>query len=265
MGSLPESYDNFLTSLNARSAEELDWDNIKGLLIEEHLKRKEKSESVKGENALYSGKYQRGRNKTMVNFIRGPCKIISHHGTRIKNGSWRFKKQRIVCFKCNQVGHIVKNCPYNASTRADKGEHSSFAKGDGLALISSTKFSDKWFVDSTAMKHMTHDESLLINYTSYLKPTEIFLGDNTIVHAIGEGMVKVPIENVPNSTVNLQKVLYVPKLAKNLISVPALVSEGAEVHFIKDRCMVYKHGKELEIGQLDGMLYTVNKLKVKVP
>ena len=35
LGSLPDSYDNFLTSLNARDAKELDWDNIKGLLIEE--------------------------------------------------------------------------------------------------------------------------------------------------------------------------------------------------------------------------------------
>ena len=38
LGSLPESYDTFLTSLNARKADELDWDNIKGLLIEEYLK-----------------------------------------------------------------------------------------------------------------------------------------------------------------------------------------------------------------------------------
>ena len=42
LGSLPESYDNFLTSLNARNAEDLDWENIKGLLIEEYMKRKEK-------------------------------------------------------------------------------------------------------------------------------------------------------------------------------------------------------------------------------
>lgn len=31
LGSLPDSYDNFLTSLNARSADDLDWGNVKGL------------------------------------------------------------------------------------------------------------------------------------------------------------------------------------------------------------------------------------------
>ena len=40
-GSLPESYDNFISSLNARNVEKLNWDNIKNLLIEEYMKRKE--------------------------------------------------------------------------------------------------------------------------------------------------------------------------------------------------------------------------------
>ena len=50
LGSLPESYDNFLTSSNARDAEKLDWDDIKELLIEEHLKQKEKSDKNKFDN-----------------------------------------------------------------------------------------------------------------------------------------------------------------------------------------------------------------------
>lgn len=38
LGSLPESYDNFISSLNTQKIEELKWENIKALLIEEHLK-----------------------------------------------------------------------------------------------------------------------------------------------------------------------------------------------------------------------------------
>ena len=44
LGSLPPSYDNFLTSFNSRSVDELNWDNVKSLLIEEYLKRKERAE-----------------------------------------------------------------------------------------------------------------------------------------------------------------------------------------------------------------------------
>ena len=60
LGSLPESYDNFLTSLNARNADDLDWENVKGLLIEEYMKRAEKNENKKAtDNALF---VNRGRN-----------------------------------------------------------------------------------------------------------------------------------------------------------------------------------------------------------
>ena len=53
LGSLSESYDNFLMGLNARNADDLDWEkNFKGLLIEEYMKRKEKNEKEEsGDNA----------------------------------------------------------------------------------------------------------------------------------------------------------------------------------------------------------------------
>ena len=52
LGSLPDSYDNFLTSLNARSGDDLDWENVKGLLIEEYMTRTEKNEKQESDNAL---------------------------------------------------------------------------------------------------------------------------------------------------------------------------------------------------------------------
>ena len=36
LGSLQESYDNFLASLNSRNADTLDWDSIRGALMEEY-------------------------------------------------------------------------------------------------------------------------------------------------------------------------------------------------------------------------------------
>ena len=53
LGSLPNSYDNFLTSLNARGADDLDWENMKGLSIEEYMKRTEKNEKQESDNALF--------------------------------------------------------------------------------------------------------------------------------------------------------------------------------------------------------------------
>ena len=56
--------------------------------------------------------------------------------------------------------------------------------------------------------------------------------------------------------------LYVPKLAKNLLSVPVMASKEAVVHFDKEKYVVSKDGKNFVIGSLvNGMLYTVNTVE----
>ena len=54
LGRLPESYDNFLTSMNARNADDLDWVNVKGLLVEEYMKRQDKEKHRVDDEALFS-------------------------------------------------------------------------------------------------------------------------------------------------------------------------------------------------------------------
>ena len=45
LGSLPESYDTFISNLNATKMDELNWDNVNVLLIEEYKKREEKEDN----------------------------------------------------------------------------------------------------------------------------------------------------------------------------------------------------------------------------
>lgn len=52
LGSLPCSYDICVTSLNAHEAKDLEWESVKGLLIEEFMKRKEKKGPNMGNDAL---------------------------------------------------------------------------------------------------------------------------------------------------------------------------------------------------------------------
>ncbi len=69
--------------------------------------------------------------------------------------------------------------------------------------------------------------------------------------AIGEGIVKIPCYDGPNQiTLSLQKVLFVPELTKNLISVAAMALNGAEVTFDKDRCVVTKDKRTVTIGHI---------------
>ena len=67
------------------------------------------------------------------------------------------------------------------------------AELEGVALILSTmNQSNEWFIDSAATKYMTNDRSILENYVQYDQPKDIYLGDSTVIHALGEGKVRLP-------------------------------------------------------------------------
>ena len=55
LGSLPESYDNFISSLNARNVE-LNWDNIKNLAINRRVYEAERERRTKGARPLFESK-----------------------------------------------------------------------------------------------------------------------------------------------------------------------------------------------------------------
>ena len=50
LGSLTESYENFISRLKAQKVEDLKWENVKSLLIEEYVKRKAKQTESPGQN-----------------------------------------------------------------------------------------------------------------------------------------------------------------------------------------------------------------------
>ena len=88
----------------------------------------------------------------------------------------REKHKGVTCFKCNQDGHIVKNCPYNNKQTNSRRESSNMAELERVALISSTmNRSNEWFIDSAATKHMKNTRSILENNVQYDHPKDVHL------------------------------------------------------------------------------------------
>ena len=91
----------------------------------------------------------------------------------------------------------------------------------------------------------------------YDQPKNIYLGDSTVIHALGEGKVRLPtVDRTYDFVLDLHKVLFVPKLTKNLTSVPAMALMGAEIR------LILKDGKEFIIGcLLQDKLHSVNTIE----
>ena len=97
---------------------------------------------------------------------------------------------------------------------------------------------------------MTYDQDFLVDYEQCKQPTNIYLGDNTVINAMREGHAKLRTTSSSRDVVlELHKVLFVPGLKTNLLqlSVPAMALMGAEIRFNRDECVVLKDGKSLSL------------------
>lgn len=107
---------------------------------------------------------------------------------------------------------------------------------------------------------MTFQRDLIVDYVQYKQPSKVYLGDNRVIKAYGEGKVRLQCYDESGVVaLVLNKVLYVPEITKNLLSGSAMTQMGAEVLFNDGKCDVTKDGRTISIGHIiDSQLYMVN-------
>ena len=299
LGSLPESYDTFLTSLNARDIETLTWETIKPALIEEYLKRRDRVETQQTEDAFIAsstrsrggapGSGRRGNyhpsntgrraDNRQLNNNNGGSNAYStfqqnyHHLPQQHVRGGNQNRSVRACWGCGNAGHVLRSCPERNKEEGNiVYEHDrkrmKFEDDDIALVVSSGKAessSDDWFVDSAASSHMTFNMDLFIEYEPYSEPEMVSLGDNYSIPSVGRGKIRLPFvdENGIQRHLALDRVLYVPDLAKNLLSVRYMTqNKGAIVSFDASKCTVSKGDTSFVIGScLGGNLYRVNQVK----
>ena len=108
-------------------------------------------------------------------------------------------------------------------------------------------------------RHMTNNNEILNDYIHYDEPVKIYLGDERFVLSYGKGKLRLRVIHPSGIYIALSEVLFVPQLYKNLLSVPSMTTQGAEVCFIGNKCLVVKNGKTAQIGHsVNGGLYKLN-------
>ena len=126
----------------------------------------------------------------------------------------------------------------------------------GHALSATTR--KDWIVDSGATSHMCNSKELFKELSDLAPPQQVAMGDGHAVDAKGEGTV--PMEMLmPDGTTSLcdlVKVLYVPELAYNLLSIPRATESGKTVKFDKTSCeFINKKNKRVAFATKAGGLY----------
>ena len=114
-----------------------------------------------------------------------------------------------------------------------------------------------WIMDLMATCHMCHNDKLFSTLHNVADPIDVMLGDRHTLTAIGRGNVVLDMM-LPNSEVKpcvLHDVVYVPKLAYNLISVTKASQKGKIIKFTMSACYVLdkRHkmvAKAIKVGSL---------------
>ena len=137
LGSLPDSYDNFLTSMNARAADQLEWSSVKGVLVEEYMKREDRETQKQKDDALFTRDRGRGRSRG-----RGRGRGASHDGRGASQDGRHHPykpsgKFEGTCFSCGESGHKYwsPECP-KYQQKSSEEEHAKLAYHESdMALL----------------------------------------------------------------------------------------------------------------------------------
>lgn len=141
------------------------------------------------------------------------------------------------CYNCGKLGHFANQCyskkkeKAHVSLEEDLNEdHMLFSASEASTIV----MEGVWLVDSGATNHMTNEENYFSRLDRSIKvPIEI--GNGGTVMTAGKGDITVMTKGGKRT---IRNVFLVPGLAKNLLSVPQIVSSGYRVKFQEKRCII---------------------------
>ncbi|KAG1654599.1 hypothetical protein FOA52_004423 [Chlamydomonas sp. UWO 241] len=102
--------------------------------------------------------------------------------------------------------------------------------------------SDRFVADFSVSRHITSNMDVFTTFAPPAPPRSVFIGNGLTMLSAGEGSVLLE-SKIPGSTVNLERVLYVPDAKRNPFSVSQAERRGTRMVFVDDRCQIVNNGK----------------------
>ncbi|UYV68769.1 hypothetical protein LAZ67_6000770 [Cordylochernes scorpioides] len=260
--SLPKSYSNLITMLESRPDDELTLEFAKNKLLDEHTRRvessKDESTESKALKSLHGASSQRReKEKKFCSFCHKP-----NHS---KEECWHYQKRNNSNKEYKYENFRRENVPKytnQSSVTQEQSTNQRTTKGPNPKALNCTQREasvHNWFIDSGATSHMAYDESFFTELNREQTQNVVVANGNKLqVKGIGQGEIKVITPQGKTDTLLLTKVLYIPELTDNLLSVSAATSNGCKVTFNRDWCTIERDNTALANGILDNGMYRLH-------
>ncbi|UYV75574.1 hypothetical protein LAZ67_13000650, partial [Cordylochernes scorpioides] len=260
--SLPKSYSNLITMLESRPDDELTLEFTKNKLLDEHTRRvessKDESTASKALKSLHGASSQRReKEKKFCSFCHKP-----NHS---KEECWHYQKRNNSNKEYKYVNSRRGNVPKytnQSSVTQEQSTNQRTTKGLNPKALNCTQREasvHNWFIDSGATSHMAYDESFFTELNREQTQNVVVANGNKLqAKGIGQGEIKVITPQGKTDTLLLTKVLYIPELTDNLLSVSAATSNGCKVTFNRDWCTIERDNTALANGILDNGMYRLH-------
>ncbi|GFR23119.1 retrovirus-related Pol polyprotein from transposon TNT 1-94 [Trichonephila clavata] len=145
-----------------------------------------------------------------------------------------FKKPERKCYICRKPGHLAEDCWKKGSK--PKIEDNAF-----VFTIEGVPEKEMWIVDSGASAHMTKHKNYSVDFTKFVSPKPVYVGNSDAIMAYGHGTVNIEIKvNSKGERHHLTVVWYVPDISRNLFSISQILKKSFKFQASKDDCSLLR-------------------------
>jgi hypothetical protein len=259
---LPSHWEPFIQSISG-STDLPQFDHLWADYTQEETKliARGMQDSHHNDNQALASHAKRGRRKR-----RSFSKAFNDKKTSTTPGHEHRKDiSKIQCFRCDNYGHIARNCPtrkkgrHRASTinvDSKPPQRDEGIKDEAFFFISTLSCtvptnSDIWLIDSGASRHMTRYREHLTDLVEKESPLPVVFGDNARYTVKGVGSSSFQLDS--DIPLQLNEVLYVPGMKRYLVSISSLEDKGYKVIFSKGKFLAWHKNSSMDSARVIGV------------